>query len=422
MTKLIIVMIGLPARGKSYISHKLNRYFIWSGFKSKIFNVGKQRRIDIKQCDSSFFKPENADIRNNIANKVLLELIKWLLEVDNKIAIFDATNSNINRRKEIINTIETFKIDKLKVCFVETECDLPDIINKNISMKAYTMDYIDKGMDYTITDFNQRMLYYMDNYQTFTISEIEQFSNYSYIRIKNINSLFTIYNVCGFLLSNVISYLLNLNIKRNKIFLTRHGESEYNLYNKVGGNPSLSKFGQQYSTKLFNYIQPLLENVSHYKICTSTLRRTHETIIPFKNKTNKNYEILEYKCLDEIDAGIYNSLTYDEIKQHYPEEYQQRKLDKFNYRYPRGESYYDVIQRVNKFIYDIENNTEPILIVAHQAIIRVIYSYLMNIDNIEMTGLEIPLHTIMELEPFSYEYKVNKKLLLSKENHSSAIH
>ena len=43
----------------------------------------------------------------------MLELIKWLLEVDNKIAIFDATNSNINRRKEIINTIETFKIDNL---------------------------------------------------------------------------------------------------------------------------------------------------------------------------------------------------------------------------------------------------------------------------------------------------------------------
>ena len=39
MTKLIIIMIGLPARGKSYISQKLYRYYSWKGLISKIFNV-----------------------------------------------------------------------------------------------------------------------------------------------------------------------------------------------------------------------------------------------------------------------------------------------------------------------------------------------------------------------------------------------
>jgi hypothetical protein len=33
-------MVGLPARGKSYIAKKIARYVRWLGYKSKIFNLG----------------------------------------------------------------------------------------------------------------------------------------------------------------------------------------------------------------------------------------------------------------------------------------------------------------------------------------------------------------------------------------------
>jgi hypothetical protein len=38
-TKLILVLVGLPARGKSYIAHKLLSFFKWQGIRSDIFNV-----------------------------------------------------------------------------------------------------------------------------------------------------------------------------------------------------------------------------------------------------------------------------------------------------------------------------------------------------------------------------------------------
>ena len=120
---------------------------------------------------------------------------------------------------------------------------------------------------------------------------------------------------------------------------------------------------------------------------------------------NNFKSIYELKCLDEIDAGIYDSLTYDEIKKKYPEEYNNRKKDKLNYRYPRGESYKDLIIRAQKIIYEIENSDKPILIVSHQATLRVIYSYFMNIDNSNMPTLNIPLNTLIKLVPYSYEYK-----------------
>ena len=92
-------------------------------------------------------------------------------------------------------------------------------------------------------------------------------------------------------------------------------------------------------------------------------------------------------------------------------EYNNRKNDKLNYRYPRGESYKDLIIRAQKIIYEIENTDKPILIVSHQAILRVIYSYFMNIDNLNMTNLNIPLNTIIKLNPTSYQYDEERIIL-----------
>ena len=43
--KLIIVMVGLPARGKSYIVKKMARYLNWLQHPTRIFNVGDRRRV-----------------------------------------------------------------------------------------------------------------------------------------------------------------------------------------------------------------------------------------------------------------------------------------------------------------------------------------------------------------------------------------
>lgn len=44
-SKLVIIMVGLPARGKSYITKKMARYLNWLQHDTKIFNVGERRRV-----------------------------------------------------------------------------------------------------------------------------------------------------------------------------------------------------------------------------------------------------------------------------------------------------------------------------------------------------------------------------------------
>ena len=81
---------------------------------------------------------------DQLAKTLLTEMIQWIIQDDNKIAIFDATDSNQKRRTDIMNAIDLFKIENLKVCFIESYCNIHHIIDKNIEMKMLNPDYKDK--------------------------------------------------------------------------------------------------------------------------------------------------------------------------------------------------------------------------------------------------------------------------------------
>lgn len=130
-------------------------------------------------------------------------------------------------------------------------------------------------------------------------------------------------------------------------------------------------------------------------VWTSTLKRTIQTarFLPF--------EKLEWKALDELDSGVCDGLTYGEIEQRYPEDFAQRDEDKYNYRYLGGESYRDVVIRLEPIIMELERS-ENILIVTHQAILRCIYAYFMNVPQEQSPWMEVPLHTLIKLTPKAY--------------------
>lgn len=62
MPPLVVVMVGLPARGKTYISRKLTRYLKWIGIRTRVFNVGEYRRKATNSYSShDFFRADNAE-------------------------------------------------------------------------------------------------------------------------------------------------------------------------------------------------------------------------------------------------------------------------------------------------------------------------------------------------------------------------
>lgn len=80
--KIVIAMVGLPARGKSYIGRKLARYLNWAGLKAKVFNIGMYRRVIIGvDCNSSFFDQKNIEAvkaREVCATEAISDLAQYL--------------------------------------------------------------------------------------------------------------------------------------------------------------------------------------------------------------------------------------------------------------------------------------------------------------------------------------------------------
>lgn len=123
--KRIHNVVGLPARGKSYLVKKLRRYLNWLQYETKVFNVGNMRRVceaSSQDQNASFFDPNNKDmkrIRDEIALSVLEQLIDWLKE-GGRVAIHDATNSTLARRKLLIDRLE--REPEIRVLLIESVC------------------------------------------------------------------------------------------------------------------------------------------------------------------------------------------------------------------------------------------------------------------------------------------------------------
>ena len=90
-----------------------------------------------------------------------------------------------------------------------------------------------------------------------------------------------------------------------------------------------------------------------------------------------------------------------EISHKYPEDFAARDSDKYNYRYRGGESYRDVVIRLEPIIMELERS-DNVIIVTHQAVLRCIYAYYMNLPQEQSPWMEVPLHTLIKLTPRAY--------------------
>ena len=90
-------------------------------------------------------------------------------------------------------------------------------------------------------------------------------------------------------------------------------------------------------------------------------------------------------------------MTYEEIRQHYPEEYIKRERNKLEYRYPDGESYIDVKERLSQVIMKIVGSRNSVLIVGHVVCFssRLILSSRQLFELLWHTLLTYPLHQFL---------------------------
>ncbi|WKX89802.1 hypothetical protein Q1695_009002 [Nippostrongylus brasiliensis] len=400
----VIALVGLPARGKSYISHKLCRYLNWIGIKTRAFNVGEYRRkaCDLaKKGDFEFFSPYNPtgqQIRDDCARLALDDLGEYLSSKQGEVAIFDATNTTRKRRQMIVDFCRSRRSPfdpPFRLFFVESVCDDPEVINSNITeVKLNSPDY--KGV-MSEEDAKQDFLKRIDNYRLqYEPLDEELDRELSFIKVINAGKSFYVHNVNGHVQSRVVYFLMNIHLLPRCIYLTRHGESEYNQLGRLGGDSPLSDNGVRYAEKLREYFE--LESLDDLRIWCSQRIRAAQTAGYLQDQAS-NTEF--WKVLDEIDAGICEGLTYEDFELRYPKQFAERDKDKYHYRYPSGESYEDLVSRLEPVIMELERQSN-VLVISHQAVLRCVLAYFTNRSPEELPYLRVPLHTVIKLTPKAY--------------------
>jgi broad specificity phosphatase PhoE len=343
----------------------------------------------------------------------------------------------------------------------------------------------------------------------------------SYIKLYNYGGKVITNRMHGYLRMRIAQFLTTVHTTPHVIYLSRHGQSEYNVMGKIGGNPPLSTAGEEYARRLGKWVP---DNICRTpdgrpiksRLWTSSLQRTILTaehiphpLIPcrelfdaYGNEIHSSSSLVladgwrghpssptadgvvsfgimpthpatlaatlaadasrglgkmptppsplpsrmpseatladppalklehsesgpassepptepseldgvlhseelweqmsprVYRNLDEIFAGEYEGMSYEDIERLMPEEASLRSMDKIGYRYPRGESYFDILARLDPLVHEMESYREPVLIVSHQAVLRVLYAYLMAKPRSSAPKIEIPLHTIMKI-------------------------
>ncbi|KAL8136657.1 hypothetical protein V2J09_002658 [Rumex salicifolius] len=387
---LAIVLVGLPARGKTFTAAKLTRYLRWLGHDTKHFNVGKYRRLKLGTNQSAdFFRgdnPEGLEARNEVAALAMEDMISWMHE-GGQVGIFDATNSSRARRNLLMKLAE----GNCKIIFLETLCFDERIIERNIRLKVQqSPDYAEEpDFEAGCRDFRNRLAYYEKFYEP-----VEEGSYIKMIDMVSGNGgQIQVNNISGYLPGRIVFFLVNTHLTPRPILLTRHGESRFNVRSRIGGDSVISDAGELYAKKLGTFVEKRLKSERAASIWTSTLQRSILTA-----RHIGGFPKIQWRSLDEINAGVCDGMTYEEIKRNMPEEYESRKKDKLRYRYPRGESYLDVIQRLEPVIIELERQRAPVVVVSHQAVLRALYAYFADRPLNEIPHIEIPLHTIIEIQ------------------------
>jgi broad specificity phosphatase PhoE/predicted kinase len=386
---ILLVMVGLPARGKTYIARRLHRYLSWRGHPTRLFNVGEYRRKTLGTSQShEWFDPYNAEARVQrlqLAMEVLEDVFGYL-KGEGEVAIFDATNTTRRRRDMLLERCAEHGVRPI---FVESICDDPLVIDRNIQeTKLRSPDYVGVDPNAAARDFRARIEQYGKVYEPIDDDRL------SYVQLVDLGRKTVVNRMHGRIEDRIVRFLRHLPPAPQTVWLTRHGRSEYNDLGLLGGDAPLSSAGVEYAARLAEYVRE--HEPAPMEVWTSTLKRTVQTAAPLGRPTQR------FRRLDEIHAGICEGMTYAQIQAEMPEEYAARKRDKFRYRYPRGESYDELIERIDTVVLELERRAGPTLVIGHQAVLRALYAYLMGIERERCPHVDIPLHTLLQLEPDVY--------------------
>ena len=404
--KLLVVLVGMPGSFKTLIARKVARFLRWNSFETRAFSIARYRLDRFGPKSADFFDPKNKGgnkQRKAVWNETIEDALRFLRR-GGEIAILDGTNTTKERRTMIRQRLQ--KEDDGRFCeilWIETLCGDDALGSDKLAALEGSPDFL------SVDDYRRRRAFYKQGYASVAESEGP------FLRIYPQFEKFTLHKTQGYLPTKIVSFVVNLrpNASQKSVVFCRHGESAFNAMSpaQLGGDSGLTARGQKFAKGLAEF----LDTQGDTCVWASTMRRSRETAAAITTAKRK----VQWRALNDLDVGVADGLSYEQVRARFPEEYRARSTDKLRYRYPRGESYLDLIARLEPVIFEMErwnSDDGQLFIIAHQAVLRALLGWCLDLQLEEIPFLDVPLHTLIRLEATTYGCREKRiKIIVDKE-------
>ena len=170
-----------------------------------------------------------------------------------------------------------------------------------------------------------------------------------------------------------------MNDCKTELYLIRHGETELNTTGVYYGwtDCGISEKGIMQAEDLAD----ILQNVSFDAVISSSLIRAVVTAAIVSGYTPD--EIIKDERLRELNFGDWEGLHHSEVSKKHKKEWDKWSSDWINVAPPRGESFFELYNRVKSSIEDILGGYKgkKVLIVSHQGTMRIIPMILLGLTS-----------------------------------------
>jgi alpha-ribazole phosphatase len=180
-----------------------------------------------------------------------------------------------------------------------------------------------------------------------------------------------------------------------RLLLVRHGQTAWSIEHRYQGktDTALDEIGQRQAAALGRYFG----NVAVDAIYSSTLRRAEQTAAAISSAASVPVSLDER--LRETSFGLWEGLTYSEIKGRYPQELAAWQNDPMRHTPPQGENLQQLSTRVASFLRDLEQQHagQTVVCVAHGGVVRAVICHALALPSPAFWRLEIGSASVSEL-------------------------
>jgi len=394
--KIVLVLVGLPARGKSSYGHKLEQFLAWRGYKTKMFKVGAWRRGEregqvekvnagpspvvkrrglggladyaaeeapptptksrAQYSSASFFdstKAFAAATREKVTTDAFVELLSWLEKSRGQIAIFDACNVTIARRAKLVEMINKHAAkhrgSPIGTVFIESICTDAEVIQREMGIKiALSNDFKGMAAEAAMQDLSDRIAHYEATYQT--VREAEG----AYIKIFDMRAKVHACNIYGRMAKSIMPFIMAVHHLARPIFVLSVDESA----ERPGALQADGSLAPGLTRWLSTY-----ERAHEVQVLSSTQPRAKALAAAFAAAAGAPPPACRPTLapLQQTDEDVDAEATGETFRRAF------------------GERVSDLVMRLEPLVLELEGSTSPVLVVAHEGACRALRTYVLNL-------------------------------------------